>query len=64
MDLDWIVRSLVQQEYECPFLDVFQASEFQVENPEKTIWALDGESSESYTQCTIRTMPRCFQLLG
>jgi YegS/Rv2252/BmrU family lipid kinase len=64
MDLDWIVRSLVQQEYNCPFLDVFQASEFQVENPEKTIWALDGESSEPYAQCTIRTMPRCFQLLG
>ena len=64
LDLDWIVRSLVQQEYDCPFLDVFQASEFQVDNPEKIIWALDGESSDLYTQCSIRTVPRCFQLLG
>ena len=57
LDLELIVRSLLTQDYDNPFLVMTHVRHVQVENAPGLEWALDGESSGPFEQAHICPIP-------
>ena len=64
MDLDSIVRSLVNQDCVSPFIDFFRARKIQVINPPDLDWTVDGEYPGHFDQVDISVLPGFLQLRG
>ena len=64
MDLDSIVRSLVNQDFVSPFIDFFRARKIQVINPPDLDWTVDGEYPGHFDQVDISVRPGFLQLRG
>lgn len=64
MDLDAILRALINQDYTCPFIDFFPARDIYVENPIGLEWSLDGECPGSYDAVHISPIPGFLELQG
>lgn len=63
-DLDATLRGLFTQDYSCPFIDFFQASRIDIDNPPGLEWALDGEGSGLYGHVHIEPIPGFLTLQG
>lgn len=64
MDLDAIVRGLLNQDYSCSFIDFCHVRHVEVENPPGLEWSLDGESSGVFEKATVELLPRFLNLQG
>lgn len=64
IELDQIIRSLMNQDYGCPFIDLFQAKNIVAENPPGMNWSLDGECPGHYDTVNIKPVPGFLKLQG
>ena len=64
VELDQIVRCLVNQDYTCPYIDFFQARDICVESPPGMNWSLDGERSDHCEKAYIKPIPGFLRLQG
>lgn len=64
MDLDAIVRGMLNQDYSCPLIDFFQSDGLYVENPAGLEWSLDGECPGFYETVRIEPLRGFLSLQG
>lgn len=64
MDLDAIVRGMLNQDYSCPLIDFFQSDGLYVENPAGLEWSLDGECPGFYETVRIEPLQGFLSLQG
>ena len=64
VELDQIVRSLLMQDYTCPYVEFFQARNICVENPPDMNWSLDGECSDHCEKAYVKPIPGFLKLQG
>lgn len=64
IELDQIVRSLIMQDYTCPYVEFFQAKDICVESPPGMDWSLDGECPGHYEKAYVRPIPGFLKLQG
>ncbi len=62
LELDSVIRSLVNQDFSSPLIDFFQASDIYVENPEGLEWSLDGERSGFHKFVHIKPLKKFLHL--
>lgn len=62
IDLDLIIRGIVTQDYSGPFLELFQASELDIYNPDLNEWSLDGECCHPFENVHVSVMPEFLKL--
>lgn len=64
IELDQVVRSLVIQDYTCPYVEFFQARNIYVESPPDMDWSLDGECPGHYDKAYVKPIPGFLKLQG
>lgn len=64
VELDQIIRSLLMQDYTCPYVEFFQARNICVENPPDMNWSLDGECSDHCEKAYVKPIPGFLKLQG
>lgn len=62
VELEAIIRALYTQEYNCPNIEFFRASDIYIENAPGLQWALDGEDSGPFETAHISVLPGFLQL--
>ncbi|MBO5556570.1 MAG: YegS/Rv2252/BmrU family lipid kinase [Oscillospiraceae bacterium] len=63
-ELDSIVRGLVNQDFDSPFIELFRAREIRIVNPPDLDWTVDGEYPGHFEQVDISVLPGFLQLQG
>ena len=64
IELDQIVRSLIMQDYTCPYVEFFHAKDICVESPPGMDWSLDGECPGHYDKACVKPIPGFLKLQG
>ncbi len=62
VDLDTIVRGILNQDYSSPLIDFFQAEQLLIESPDGLEWALDGECSVTSGTVKVSVLPGFLEL--
>lgn len=63
-DLDMIIRGIFNQDYSCPLVDFFQASQLSIENEPGLEWSLDGECLVPSDHFEFSILPKFLDLQG
>ncbi len=64
VELDTIIRSIINQDYSCPLVDFFQASRLSIDNEPGLEWSLDGECIVPDDHFEFSVIPKFLELQG
>ena len=64
LEFEAVVKGLHNQDYSCPLIEFFRASDIWVENPPGLEWALDGEGPGLGEKVHIEILPGFLELVG
>lgn len=65
--LEWqqVIHSVHTREFDaCPLIEIAQADNIWVDNPDGLLWSLDGESSGEFRAACVSALPGALQLKG
>lgn len=62
LELDGIIRGILTQDYQSPFIEFFQTRSVTIDNPPELYWSLDGEKSEYHEHVKVELLDGFMQL--